>query len=94
MIVAVVSDKDAFAVLSARVALRIVPWAFGWVRVEHALAEPDQGLPESPPSDTFPCGEPASASDQRIEEEGRVLHDPRHYRVIYGDLPVDPLFKT
>ena len=94
MIGAVVSDKYTFATLRSHVSLWIVVGAFRGMLVEDALAKPNHGLAECSATHSFPCREAVGASDKRVEEQRRVLHDPCDHWMADGDLHVDPGFEA
>ena len=62
--------------------------------VEDVLANPHERLSKGAATYTFPSCEPIRTSDQRIQKEGRVLHEPCDHRMIHGDLLIDPLLEA
>ena len=91
---ATVAEEDAFTADCAHVAIGRVLRALGGELVQHALAEADQLLYKSSPTDSCPRRQSIVATNHDVQQQARVLEEPVHHRMVDGDRLVDALLQA
>ncbi len=89
-----VANKDALAPPRPHVAVGVVLRSFSRELVEHGLGKAHHLLAKWPAADARPRGQAVLASHRRVQDERRVLQQPRDDRVRDGDVLAQPCLEA